>query len=174
MRGRRAPLSPRTLPHHAGIALQRAERLCAIGPFRRFLQVKMVARLAARAGFENGARDVHPFWCALALIGERGSADGAEASRRARGLVLVAADVFRALRHAKAALPGANISGVSATLCAAAGLGMVVPGPERGRVNLQPHRPAGTPRHGNGGGFLRRLRSCTTPRHTLPPPGTLS
>ncbi len=71
------------LAHHAGIAFQRRQRLAAIRPFRRLIQIEMIERLAAGARLEERARDVHHFWSIGAFVEQRRAADGAEAAHGA-------------------------------------------------------------------------------------------
>src|SRR5579862_2087214 len=76
-------LASGAFPQHAGIALEGDEGLVAVRPFRRLLEMQMIARLAPGAPGEDRARDVDHLGRMRALIGERRSALRAEAAHRA-------------------------------------------------------------------------------------------
>src|SRR6185437_6420347 len=135
-------LSFRPLPHDAGITLERRQRFAPISPFRRLFEMKVIARFAARAGFEQGAGNVDHFGCVRAFIRERRAASGAETSDAATGLVLEARNVFAAFQDTEAALVTADIGDIGRAMRAAAGFGMVVPGPARRNVDLEFDRAA--------------------------------
>src|ERR1700758_1770584 len=78
----RGPLA-RPLPDDVGKTLQRSDRSPGIGPLRRLLEADVVARFAARAAVEQGARHIDHLWCANPLIGDRRAALPAEAAHGA-------------------------------------------------------------------------------------------
>src|SRR5690348_1119026 len=79
----------RALPDHAGITLQRHQRLAGVGPLLQFLDREMIERLAAGAATEQRARDVHHVRRAGAFVEQRRAAGRAEAAHGLRGLVLI-------------------------------------------------------------------------------------
>src|SRR6516165_9700279 len=94
--GRRAPPAARTVPHDAGIALQRHQRLAAVRPLRGFADGDVIARLTPGPRVEQGARDIHPFRRVRALVDERRAAPRTEAA--CAGFRLVTGDGEGALR----------------------------------------------------------------------------
>src|SRR3954471_11990758 len=124
----------RALPRHARKTLERDQRLAAIGPFLLFLDADMVERLPAGAAQEQRARDVHHVRRARALVKQRRAAARAKTSRGLCRLVLEAVDCRHPPGETKTLPPAPDIGGVGRTMRAAAGAGMIVPGPAGGII----------------------------------------
>src|SRR6266850_5577333 len=127
----------RTLPDHAGKPFQRHQRLAGIGPFLQLLDGDMIERLPAGAPGEQRARDVHHVRRARAFVKQWRAASRAKASHGFGAFVLEAGDAGVALGNAKTLAPASDIGGVGGAMRAPAARRMIVPGPARGRVDLE-------------------------------------
>src|SRR6266403_8286 len=127
----------RALPDHAGETLERHQQLAGVGPFLQFLDRDVIERLAPGAAGKQRARDVHHVRRARAFVSKRRAAMRAEAARGFRGLVLEARDGGLAPGDAKTLAPASDIGRVGRAMRATARRRMIMPGPARGRVDLE-------------------------------------
>src|ERR1700750_446027 len=102
-----AALLFRTLPDHAGKALERHQRLAGIGPFLQLFDGDVIERLPSGAAREQRAGNVDHVRRAAALVQQRRAAGGAEAARSAGRLVFITSDRGLALDDAEALAPAA-------------------------------------------------------------------
>src|SRR4029453_3781344 len=133
-----------TLPHHAGEALQRNERLAEIRPVLHLGDGNLIARLPSCAAAEERARYVDHLRRVRPFVDERRSASGAEAPCPPGRLFLKACDLGFALGHPEAAAPAADVGRIGRTMRPPARAGMVVPRPPRGNADLDLHGAAKT------------------------------
>src|SRR5258706_8009807 len=77
-------------------------------------------------------------------------------------------DAFGSLQDAKSAAPRTHVRRIGATLGATAGIGMVVPGPECGIVDLEPHVPANASAGRLASGKFAGLSPARGPLHVEP------
>src|ERR1051325_10517551 len=102
----------------------------------------MITRLAAGAAGKKGARNIDHMRRPPALVDQRRPAAGAEAANGVGLGVLETRDALLALGHAHMLAPAADIGGVGGAVGAAAGGGVIVPGPAGRHVDLDLHRAA--------------------------------
>src|SRR5712692_8248074 len=131
----------RALPHHAGISFQRDQPLARVSPILPFLDVQVIAWFAAGARREKRARNIDHVRRALPLIDQRRAASRAKASCRPR-LVLEARDPLPPLRQAEMLAPDTDVGGIGRVVGAPARARMIVPGPERRKIDLELDRAA--------------------------------
>ena len=101
-------------------------------------------RLAPGTGRKQCARDVDHMARACALVDQRRPTATAKAARTTRGFILIAGDFVLSLSNPKALAPGPNIGRINGTMRGAAGARVIVPGPERRKVDLEAHVAAQT------------------------------
>src|SRR5450759_923778 len=145
----------RTLPDHAGKALQRHQRLAGPGPLLQLLDRDMVERLPPGAAGKQRARDVHHMRRARAFVNELRAAARTEAAHDFCGLVLVARDRGLALGDTEPLAPASDIGRIGRATRAPARRGMIVPGPARRYVDLEADRAAQALTRGDSSPFRR-------------------
>jgi hypothetical protein len=132
----RAPTRFWTFPDDIGVAPKGYKPVTGVGPFLKLFDGHVIAGLASGAAAEKCSRDVDHVLRALALIKQWNPAPGAEASGRVRLGILEASDASLALHHVCALAPTADIGRVRGAVGAPARRGVIVPGPESGKINL--------------------------------------
>src|SRR5262249_19968948 len=131
-----------SLAEHAGIALERNQRLAGIGPVLHLFDGDVVNRLTAGAALKESARNVDHVPRAGALVDQGRAAAPTKAAHRARFLLLETVDLALPRRDAKALAPGADVGGVHGAMRKPAGAAVIVPSPERGVLHFELHGPA--------------------------------
>src|SRR5215468_2871626 len=131
-----------SLAEHAGIALERNQRLAGIGPVLHLFDGDVVNRLAAGAALKESARNVDHVGRAGALVDQGCAAAPTKAAHRARFLLLETVDLTLPRRDAKALTPGADVGRVHGAMRKPAGAAVIVPSPESGVLHLELHGPA--------------------------------
>jgi hypothetical protein len=132
----RTPARFRAFPDDTGIALKRDKPVAYVGPILKLLDGHVIAGLAASTANEECARDIDHVRRALALVKQRRAAPRAEAAGRLRLRILEASDASSALRNAGVLAPTANTGRIRGAVRATACLGVIVPGPKSGKVDL--------------------------------------
>jgi len=132
----RAPARFRAFPDDTGIALKGDKPVACVGPILKLLDCRVIAGLAAGAASEECPRDIDHVWRALALVKQWRAALGAEAAGRLRLRILEASYASSALHHAGVLAPTADIGRIRGAVRATACLGVIVPGPKSGKVDL--------------------------------------
>src|SRR5262249_16347315 len=156
-----------SLAEHAGIALERNQRLAGIGPVLHLFDGDVVNRLTAGAALKESARNVDHVPRAGALVDQGRAAAPTKAAHRARFLLLETLDLALPRRDAKALAPGVNVGGVHGAMRKPASPAVIVPSPERGVLHLELHGPAQALACDNGAarefpGFHRMCASLKT------------
>src|SRR5262249_7348843 len=131
-----------SLAEHAGIALERNQRLAGIGPVLHLFDGDVVNRLTAGAALKESARNVDHVPRAGALVDQGRAAAATKAAHRARFLLPETVDLALPDRNAKAPAPGADVGRVHGAMRNPAGATVIVPSPERGVLHLELHSPA--------------------------------
>src|SRR5215467_9253824 len=131
-----------SLAEHAGIALERNQRLAGMGPVLHLFDGDVVNRLTTGAALKESARNVDHMPRAHALVDQGRAAAPTKAAHRARFLLLETVDLALPRRDAKALAPGADVGGVHGAMRKPAGAAVVVPSPERRVLHLKLHGPA--------------------------------
>jgi len=129
----RAPARFRAFPDDTGIALKGDKLGACVGPILKLLDGHVIAGLAAGTAGEECPRDIDHVRRALALVEQRRTAPGAEASGRLRRCILEASDASSALRHAGTLAPTTDIGRIRCAVRATARRGVIVPGPKAGK-----------------------------------------
>jgi hypothetical protein len=164
------PLLPSgTLPDDARKSFERDERLAGIGPVLQLLNAEVIQRLPAGAAQEQRARNVDHVGRARALVDQRRSAAAAEAAHPAGLPVLVAGDLIFSRGDPEALAPAADVGRVGGAVGEPAGASVIVPGPERRIVDLEPHGSAQAARGGARGigkrSSFHRMRTPSAEQH---------
>jgi hypothetical protein len=150
----RAPPRFRTFPNDARIALEGYQLAAGVAPILKLLDGHVIAGLAPGTTGEECSRDIDHVRRALALIEQRRAASAAEASSRVSLDVLEASDASMTLHHAGMLAPRADIGRIRGAVRATTSLGVIVPGPENGKVDLDLNGTAkASTRHAPAGQF---------------------
>ena len=132
----RAPPRFRAFPDDARIALKRNQSVASVGPILKLLDGHVIPGLAAGTTGEECSRDIDHVRRVPALVKQRRPASAAEASGRLCLRILEASDASLALHHAGMFAPTADIGRIRGAVSATARLGVIVPSPKNGKVDL--------------------------------------
>ena len=131
-----APARFRAFPDDTGVALEGDKPVACVGPILKLLDGEVIAGLAAGTAAEECPRNIDHPRRALAFVKQRSPAPETEASGRLCVRIREASDTSLTLHYPDVLAPTSDIGRICGAVRAPARLGVIVPRPKSGKVDL--------------------------------------